>query len=118
LETVKKQLPVVEQTAALAEEAPVPALASLTADPRFKLFVRLKRENIQVDGLQDLDGEARLVASIQSKVTRGKPIQVGQFLPGLTTSNRAQRRNTRTGDSSTITLRYPAAVVTPICIFR
>lgn len=120
MRTVKRQLPVVEQAAALAEDAPLSLVASLASDPKFKFGVRLKRDNIQVDSIQDLDGEARLVASIQSKVLRGKPTQVGQLLPNVPAQNRAQRRRSGDGGGSTtnITLRYPAAVVAPIAIFR
>jgi hypothetical protein len=118
MQTVKRQLPAVEQAAAITEDAPVPIVASLVTDPKFKFFVRLKREMIQAEGIGDLEGEARLVGSIQSKVARGKPEQVGQLLPGLLAQNRAQRRRSGSSDSGSVTLRYPAAVVTPVAIFR
>ena len=118
MESVKRKLPVIEQAAALTEGAPVPMVASLTSNSKFKLFVRLNREKLLVDGLQDLDGEARIVASIQSKVEREKPTEISHVVPGQPATNRAQRRRSGGQDSSNITLRYPAAVVTPIAIFR
>jgi|GEM_PF-3417107 len=118
IRTVKRQLPAMEQAATMTEDAPMPIVASLASDPKFKFFVRLKRANILIDDLQDLEGEARLVTSIQSKVARGKPAQVGQLLPGMPSQNRAQRRRSGSSDNGSVTLRYPAAIVTPIAIFR
>jgi len=68
MRTVKRQLPVVEHFAAIAAAAPVPVTANLASDPTFKFFVNLNRDNILVASLQELEGEARLVASIQSNV--------------------------------------------------
>jgi hypothetical protein len=118
IDTVKRQLPAVEQAAAMTEHAPVPVVATLATNPNFKFFMRLNRERIQVEDLQDLEGEARLVASIQSKVLRGKPTQVGELLRGLPSQNRAQRRRSGSTNSGTVTLRYPSAVVAAIALFR
>jgi hypothetical protein len=118
MKTIKRQLPVAEQAVAITEEAPVPVLSNLASDPKFKFFMRLKRDKIVAENLEDLDGEARLIASIQSKVERRKPTQVGQLVRGLPSQNREQRRRSGGTDNGTINLRYPAAIVTPVAIFR
>jgi hypothetical protein len=115
---VKKKLPLVQRTAAITDGAAVPVTATLASGSKLTLFMRLSRTSLLVEDLSDLEGEARLVATIQSKVQRGKPVQVGQVLPGLPSANRAQRRKGGASDSSDITLRYPGAVVTPLAIFR
>lgn len=118
LRTVKRQLPVAEDVATVTEAAPLPVLGSLASSPRYKFFLRLRRADILADELGDLDGPARLIGAIQSKVARGKSTVVGQLMPGLPPSNRAARRRSATPGGAEITLRYPAAVITPIGIFR
>jgi len=118
LQALKRQLPAVEQAAAMAESAPIPLIASMVSDLRFRFSLRLGRDKLQVANLDELEGEAQLVASVQSKVLRGKPVQVGQLVPGLPVQNRAQRRRTGGGEDGSVTLRYPAFIVTPIAIFR
>ena len=117
--TVTEKLPAMEQAAAAVEQAGIPMTATLVGQGRYKFFLRLKRENLQCDDLNDLDGEARLVGTIQSKVAKGKTMEVGQLLPGVPSSNREQRRKSGGApDPSSVILRYPAAVITPIAIFR
>ncbi|MGO9455972.1 MAG: hypothetical protein ACLP62_02840 [Acidimicrobiales bacterium] len=115
---VKDKLPVIQQTAMATRDAPVQVIASLAADPRFKVFMRLKRSGMQVEDLPDLEGDARLVATIQSKVGRGKSVDVGPILPGLPVQSRAQRRRSSASEPTNLTLRYPGAIVTPIALFR
>lgn len=115
---VTNRLPVFEQAATAMEEAGVPLLASLVGDTRFKMFLRLKKTSLQIEELQEFDGDARLVGSIQSKVAKGKPTEVGQLLPGLRAPNRAQRRQGGAEDKNSVTMRYPAAIINPIAIFR
>ncbi len=116
--TVTDRLPVFEQSARAMDEAGLPVLASLVGDNRFKFFLRLKRADLQVESLQELDGDARIVGSVQLKVPRGKPTEVGQLLPGPPTQNRTQRRAGKVKDQNKVTLRYPSATITPIAIFR
>ena len=115
---VKGKLPIIQKTAAVTDEASVPVTATLANDSKFMFFMRLNRVSLLVEDLHDVEGEARLVATVQSKVQRGKPLVVGQVLPGLPSTNRAQRRKGGNNQSSEITLRYPGAVVTPLAIFR
>ena len=117
LTTVNERLPILEQTAAAMQEAGIPVLASLTGDQRIKIFVRLKSAHIQVEDLQDIAGNVRIVGTIESKVGRGRPMEM-PILPGLPTQSRAERRRSGSSNQNSIPLRYPAAVVTPIGIFR
>ena len=116
--TVTERLPVFEQAATAMENAGIPALVSLVGDTKFKMFLRLRRSSLQIEELQELEGDVRLVGTVHSKITKGKPAEVGQLLPGLPVQNRAQRRNAGSGDSNAITLRYPGAIITPIALFR
>jgi hypothetical protein len=114
---VKAKLPFMQKTAAITDAASVPITAKVASSPKYGFFMRLDRANILVDDLQGIEGEARLVATIQTKVSKGKPLQVGQLLPGIPSPNRKQRRKSGEG-SNDITLRYPGAIVTPLAIFR
>jgi hypothetical protein len=117
--TMKEKLPMMGNAAAAVEQAGIPVTATLIGDSRYKFFLRLKQAHLQGDDFNDLEGEARLVGSIQSKLAKGKAMEVGQLLPGLPTQNRAQRRgNGASPDPVSVTLRYPGAVITPIAIFR
>lgn len=106
--------------AAAIEQAGVPVVASPASDAKFKVFLRLKRSGLHVEQLTELAGDARPVGTIQRIVPNGKTVEVGQILPGLPSSNRAQRRQGRSsaGEDNSIKLRYPGAVVTPIAVFR
>ncbi|MGH7641701.1 MAG: DUF6414 family protein [Candidatus Dormibacteria bacterium] len=118
LHTVKRQLPVVEQAAAVAGHSPIPIIASLVSSQRFKFSFQLERDKVLVASLSELEGEAHLVASVQSNLQRGRPTHVGQLVPGLPAQSRAQRRHAGEGDNGSITLRYPALIVTAIAVFR
>jgi hypothetical protein len=119
LATVTEKLPVMGHVATAMEQAGIPTNATLIGDSRYKFFFRLKQANLQTNDLNDLEGEARLVGTIQSKVAKGKTMQVSQLLPGLPSANRTERRKGRgTPDPTIVTLRYPGAVITPIAIFR
>lgn len=116
--SVTSRLPVIEQVASAFEEAEVPVIASLIGAEKFKVFVRLKRSCLLVEELQEVDGDARLVAKIQRLVPRGRAVEVGQVLPGLPSPNRSQRRQGRVpGEENALRLRYPGAVATPIAVF-
>jgi len=117
--TVTEKLPAMVQAAAVIEQAGIPVTATLVGDSRYKFFLRLRQANLQSDDLNDLEGETRIVGTIQSKVAKGKTMEVGQLLPGLPSPNRVQRRRTGgTPDSNSVSLRYPGAVITPIAVFR
>lgn len=120
VEITTSRLSVVEQAAAAMDEAGIPVISSLVGDNRFKVFVRLSRSSLQVEDIHELEGDARLVGTIMRKVPRGRPVEVGQLLPGVPTPSRAQRRQQggRSTESNSISLRYPGAVVSPIAIFR
>lgn len=114
---MRGQLPIVEHAASAADDSPLPVLASLADNPRYKMFVRLKRSCIQVDTVDDLEGEARLIGSIKQKVLRGKTHEIGTLLPAIPPPNREQRRS-RSASANSLVLKYPAAVVVPIAVFR
>lgn len=117
--TVTDKLPAMGHAAAAVEQGGIPVTAALVGDKRYKLFLRLKQANLQTDDPNDLEGEARLLGTIQVKVAKGTTMEVGELLPGLPSPNRAQRRKAgATVDPSIVTLRYPGAVITPIAIFR
>ena len=119
--TVEEKLPLIAHFASMQENRPIPLLATLVSDNRYKFFCRLNRGKVIAPSLQDFDGEARLVAIVDSKIAQGQTERIGQLLPELVPSNRQQRRHGGTGsqsDSDTVVLRYPSCTATPIAIHR
>jgi hypothetical protein len=117
--SIKQQLPVVEQAAAMADQSPLPLEAHLASDPRYSFFQQLKRDCMTVP-IDELDGEARMLVKVQRKIVKGHPQSVQLLVPGAPATNRAERRkqDSHTDPDSAITLRYPAAVVTPLALWR
>lgn len=117
--SIKQQLPVIEQAAAIADQSPLPLAAHLASDLRYTFFQQLKRDSMTVP-MDELDGEARMLAKVQRKIVKGRPESVQLLVPGAPAPNRAQRRkqDSQTDPDSVITLRYPSAVVTPLAIWR
>lgn len=120
--SMKEKLPIVEQTAEIAHQSPLPLQAHLASDDRYTFHLRLKRSPILV-GMEELGGEARLLAKVQRKIEKSKPETIQLLMPEIgTPANRARRRakpkKSDTAQGSAVHLRYPAAIVTPIAIYR
>ena len=120
--SIKRKLPVMEQTAQIADQSPLPVEAHLASDERYAFHLQLKRDSVLV-GIDELGGEARMLAQIQRKVEKGKPQTIQLLVPELVPrTNRAQRREkakkSGTAQDTTIVLRYPGAIVTHIAVYR
>jgi hypothetical protein len=117
LAKIKQQMPPVQQVVAATADRPFTVSAALVSDPRFKFGMRVKREFV-LDSIEALEGECRVLASLQSKATRDRPLQVEEF-PGLVPQqSRQQRRRKDATANRGIVLRYPSAIVSPIALFR
>jgi hypothetical protein len=119
IQNVANKLPIFQQTAAAIEDSGIPVLASLVGDEKFKFFVRLKRSNLQVEQLTAIEGDVRLVGTIQRLIPKAAgDVEVGQILPGIPSPNRTQRRQGGQKEENAIRLRYPSAVIMPLAVFR
>lgn len=113
---ISQKLPTITQAAAVAKQAPLHLETRLVDSPRYVLYQPLKRSCLAT-GIEDLEGEARVLAKIQRKIAKAHPHTIQLLAPGIPAPNRAERRSGQ-GDDFTITLRYPAAIVSPIAIYR
>lgn len=117
LRAMRRQLSSAEDTAAATKAVPLPVIASLASDQRYKFFTRLKRTSVRVDQIGDLDGQARLIGAVHCRLPRGKAQVVGH-VPGMSPPRRPIRKRSTAAIGAGITLRYPSAVLTPVAIFR
>lgn len=114
---IKEAMPSIEGMSAAVAEAPLPIVMHLLDAPKYKFLATLDRALMRVAS-GELDGEARALIKIDRHVPKGKPEQV-PLISGVPNQSRAQRRAAGSkDDSSTLTLKAPAARVTCIAIYR
>lgn len=107
----------------LGQMAPkVPVLARPAGAARFTFVTSLEPDKLRVD-TGELEGEATLVAKVQRKLRRGDQYSFLDSLPILSALPRQQRKEAlreleNTDDMPDMVITPPAAVVTPIAIFR
>jgi len=100
----------------------VPVVSRAAGAPKFKFIANLEKDKVRVD-LDELEGEATLVAKIQRKLAPSEKHTVFESMPGMGSLPRALRRSIQ-GDIKNekelpdLVIRSPAAVVTPIAIYR
>lgn len=114
---IKGAMPAIEGMSAAVAEAPLPIMMHLVDAPKYKFLVMLDRALLTIAS-GEFDGEARALIKVDRHVAKGKPEQV-QLMPGVPNQSRAQRRASASkDDSSTLTLKAPAARATCIAIYR
>jgi hypothetical protein len=103
----------------------VVVVAGLAAAPEYRFTCRLKRRNILTTDDGDLEGEVTILGKLQRKLREGER-ELLLTMPGISTLNREQRRDLETqlrGDddpaqAEDLSIGYPAAILTPIALYR
>lgn len=100
----------------------VPIVSRAAGAPKFKFIANLQAEKVRVD-LDELEGEATLFGKIQRKLAPSEKHTVIESMPGMSSLPRALRRSMQADvkndkDLPDLVIRPPAAVVTPIAIYR
>jgi hypothetical protein len=103
----------------------VPVVASPVGSPGFRFVADLKRDALQVDA-HELDGEATIVAKVRRKLATDEKYMVFEFFAGQNSLPKKLRDDLQAsfadaegeefGDDLFIT--SPAAIVTPIAVYR
>lgn len=115
LATVQDQMPVVSGMANQLAQRAVPCIVKVAVNPRFQFFTKLPRESLNVPDIERLDGEATVLGKIQRILGKRDSISIDAEVAGITLP-RAQRR--KQAASSSQEIGHPAAVLTPIAIWR
>jgi hypothetical protein len=108
-------------------------VVELAKTPQYRFVAKLKKDYLR-PGAGDLEGEAKVVGTVGRKVNKGDPpIGYEQLIPGLEAmkglqgstpqpANRAARRSAprqrRTQPDNSAAIGHPAAMLTPIGIYR
>jgi len=114
----------------LRDEKPT-LIGSLVGSPKFRLAVPVAPSNLLVP-LQDIQGEATVLAAVERKSVRGGFITIADMVKNLQAflPNRAARRTKAKGtgsavgnqdrflDEQELRIGHPAALVTPVAIYR
>jgi hypothetical protein len=100
----------------------VPAIARAAGAPKFKFIATLESGKIQV-GLDELDGEATLLAKVQRKLRPGEKFTALDVIPGLSALPKSERRKLgrdlkNSPEFPDVAVSAPAAVVTPVAVYR
>jgi hypothetical protein len=100
----------------------MPVIAALAGSPKYKFIAPLSRQHLRVDS-GELEGEATLLLKVQRKLQKTDRYTVFETIPGLSALPRAKRRELErdiknSKDVPDAVIRAPAAVVTPIAIYR
>lgn len=100
----------------------VPVVVRAAGSPRYKFIANLEPKNVGAE-LEELEGEATLFAKVQRKLGSTERHTILDGLAGLANLPREERRKIQRGlkNDSTMpdaVISPPAAVVTPIAIFR
>jgi hypothetical protein len=100
----------------------VPIISRAAGAPKFKFIASLEADKVRVD-LDELEGEATLLAKIQRKLAPSEKHTVIESMPGMGSLPRALRRSVQADiknekELPDLVIRAPAAVVTPIAIYR
>lgn len=109
-------------------------IVELSKSPRYRFVAKIKKECLKVN-TADLEGEAKVVGTINRKINKGDPpIGLEQLIPEFGSirelqntptppANRADRRAAKKGkgketEEDPFSVGFPAATLTPIGIFR
>jgi hypothetical protein len=106
-------------------------IGSLVGSPKFRLAVPLIPSNLLVD-LPNIQGEVTLLAAVERKTARGGFITIADLVKNMQAflPNRAARRGRAKGgdgaaanqdqflDEQQLRIAHPAALVTPVAIYR
>ncbi len=106
-------------------------IGSLAGSPKFRLAVPLTPSNLLVD-LPNIQGEATVLAAVERKTARGGFITIADLVKNIQAflPNRAARRGGTKGaggaaanqdqflDEQELRIAHPAALVTPVAIYR
>lgn len=104
-------------------------IGSLAGSPRFRLAIPLIPSNLLVD-VASTRGEATVLAAVERKTTRGGFLTIADmvqnvqaFLPNRATRRRKQAASTSPEqdqflDEQELRIAHPAALVTPVAIYR
>ncbi len=100
----------------------VPVVARPAGAPEFSFIASLEPDKLRVE-TGELEGEATVVAKIQRKLRENDRYSFLDSLPVLSALPREQRREALKGlensdDMPDMVITAPAAVVTPIAVFR
>lgn len=100
----------------------VPIVARAAGATKFKFIANLEADKVRVD-LDELEGEATVFAKIQRKLTPSEKHTVFESMPGMGSLPRSLRRSVQADvknekDLPDLVIRPPAAVVTPIAMYR
>jgi len=100
----------------------VPVVARLVGSPKYKFIAPLSRQHLRVDP-GEVDGEATMLLKLQRKLQRGDKYTLLDSIAGLSALPRAKRREMERSmkndkDFPDAVIGPPAAVVTPIAIYR
>lgn len=104
----------------------------VTNTPRYRFVTKLKKSLLRT-GLMDIEGEAKILGTIQRKLKKGDPsIGFEQLVPGLDAmrafqgnqqpppsraARRGAQRKRKPQASNGTSISYPAATLTPIGIY-
>jgi hypothetical protein len=114
---LKGAMPAITGISSAVSEAPLPVMMHLVDAPKYKFLAVLDRSLLAVDRAE-IVGEARALIKIDRHIAKGKPETI-PLMPGVPQKSRAQRRASGGQEnSSTLTLRAPAARATCIAIYR
>lgn len=102
--------------------AKVPVTARAAGTPEFQFIASLEPAKLRVP-LDELDGEATFVAKVQRKLRPTEQHTFFDSIPGMSAIPREQRREVFEGLENSVefpdvVIAAPAAVVTPIAIYR
>lgn len=106
-------------------------IIEVAKSPRYRFVAKLKKDNLRIP-LEDLEGESKIVGTVNRKINKGDPpIGLEQLVPEFGAlrnlpsyqeppQNRAARRakGKKDHDEDALSIGYPAATLTPIGIFR
>jgi hypothetical protein len=102
--------------------AKVPIVARAAGAPDYKFIASLEPAKIKVE-LDELEGEATLIAKVQRKLRPGETHTILDAIPGISALPRDQRREVIKGLENSaefpdLVIPSPATIVTPIAIYR
>jgi hypothetical protein len=122
----KAQFSVIELVTGARASETLPVIVRLAGTPEYKFRADLDREHIRVDE-DDLIGESVVIGKVQRKLERGQTLPLDVLFPGIEFVSNAERKKLEKTLRATnvpgmpigeMSLSYPAAVLTPLAIFR
>ena len=104
----------------------VPVVATAVGSDSYRFIAHLDRSSLTVDA-HELEGEATVVAKVRRKLTDGERYMVFEFFAGQNSLPRKLRRELETSFAASaedddfgedLFVTSPAAIVTPIAVYR